>query len=147
MLTYLSSVNIILSLCDHVLILCSFSLRRVSRAELIPYVVSSSRSDLLRFIIVPRELAQHLLDSALQKDWMFQWYVRCFVLALMGICSRNRLLLVLRPPFWLGFSHLSCSLGPITCRMIRSSSESFNRRGLDQLDLNKASFNVICFNC
>ena len=66
---------------------------------------------------------------------------------LSGDCSRNRLLLVLRLPFWLGFSHLSCSLGLITCRMIRSSSESFNRRGLDQLDLIKVSFTVICFNC
>ena len=83
----------------------------------------------------------------MQTDWTFRWYVRCFVLALMGICSGNRLLLVLRPPFWLGFSHLSCSLGPITCRTIRSSSESFNRRRLDQLDLIKASFTVICFNC
>ena len=67
--------------------------------------------------------------------------------SLSGDCSRNRLLLVLRLPFWLGFSHLSCSLGLITCRMIRSSSESFNHRGLDQLDLIKASFTIICFNC
>ena len=67
--------------------------------------------------------------------------------SLNGDCSRNRLLLVLRPPFWLGFSHLSYSLGPITCRMIRSSSESFNRHGLDQLDLIKTSFIVIYFNC
>ena len=45
-------------------------------------------------------------------------------LDLNGDWSRNRLLLILRPLFWLKYGYLLCSLGLTTCRMFRSSSEA-----------------------
>ena len=45
-------------------------------------------------------------------------------LDLNGDWSGNRLLLILRPLFWLKYGYLLCSLGLTTCRMFRSSSEA-----------------------
>ena len=45
-------------------------------------------------------------------------------LDLNGDWSGNRLLLIPRPPFWLKYGYLLCSLGLTMCRMFRSSSEA-----------------------
>jgi hypothetical protein len=57
-------------------------------------------------------------------------------------CYRDCLSLVFRPLIWLALYHLSRLLGPITRRMFRLCSESFNYSGLDSLGVSEVGFQM-----